>query len=56
MNINYDPHQLPNMTEEQALHILMEPYNAYPYQVRSQAVAIAQGMQMRYNHTITKEY
>lgn len=43
--MNYDPHQLPNMTREQAHHIFSQRPDAYPYQVRSQAVAILQAEQ-----------
>lgn len=45
MSQNYDPNQLPNMTKDQAMHILSQPYDAYPYQVRRQAVAIASSIQ-----------
>lgn len=38
---------LPNMTEEQARHILRQSIGDYPWAVRSQAAAIATGMQMR---------
>ena len=38
---------LMNHSEEQALYILRQPYEAFPDNVRSKAVAIASAMQQR---------
>ena len=51
---NRDPYQLPNMTDEQALHILSQSYDAYPFQVRSQAVARLTSLQQYLQDQIDK--
>ena len=38
---------MPGMTEEQALYILRQPYNSFPGEVVSKAVAIATNLQDR---------
>lgn len=44
---NYDYQALPNMTEEQALHIAKQPYGTYPPNVTSQASSMMAIIQMR---------
>lgn len=40
--MNYDPRALPDMTVKQALHIMGQPYDSFPYAVRMQASAVLQ--------------
>lgn len=44
-NRTYYESTMPGMTVEQALYILRQPYNSFPSNVRSKAVAIASAQQ-----------